>query len=61
MLCRSRLRQAHVNLEITLTGSSEAFNVTVPGMSVVCYELQMGDGVQRNMSSSGGVQLHTRA
>ncbi len=52
---------AHVNLDITLTGSSGAFNVTMPGMSVVCYELQTGDNVESTMSSSSGIQSHTRA
>lgn len=42
---------AHVSLNITLTGSHGAFNLTVLGMSVTCYELQLSDDVFSSTSS----------
>ena len=43
---------AHVHLEVVLMVSSGAFNVTTPGMSVVCYEIQISGSVQSTTSSS---------
>ena len=53
-----RTETANVDLDVILTGSSGAFNVTMPGMSVVCYELQISGNVQ---SKPTVVQAHTRA
>ena len=62
-LCAVQVRAETVpiNLVVTLTGSSVAFNVTLPGMSVVCYELQISDDMHSKMSSSSMAQSDTKA
>lgn len=52
---------AQIDIVITLTGSSRTFNVTVPGMSVVCYELQISHVMYSDMGSSTSAQPDEKA